>query len=659
MNPKRSLWHILLLAAIACILAAGCGQNLSQSSAPYNQGSTSGADRFGRDVRPGESVARDGTTVGGATLMMGIKVTGSDLEDSDMEFSGNPSAFAEWADTKGFDAIGLYAVEPTDEPDQVATFYFPDVEFPTGKNLSDLGYAAGPDHLTPLVQAAKSLGMGTQADLTRLALSLPSSPLAERPFAGEPLTADDIEYLCSYLLETTDVDSLSARGFPKDWVDAAQKASEAAGRQFFAGDYQTLRRTESGAAALLDLGPEGMARNELALGVARSKPFLLYAGLSAERDDGRGPFADAWDSIKAMEAALVYRTVLSAPQGLYLDVPPSVLQDLDPDLLARLKRVAAQRRARPVCNVLILGDSTPNNLTAVVNGITAAGYDIVMGPRPESPAAIDAYYIIVTETTEGSLADPKSGLPDGVYNSGKPLIMQVCGLVPDVGVSESWDAVRRSFGLTNLPFEPLEKGPEAAVYAGGPVPCAATGRAPWGSKITDAHLSEAVPLAVGAAKVEESVDRPASEGAGDTDEPDDTGEAADADDTDAGDDAAEAGARERSRDVIVMTEFSYGTAGRNVLIAGRELQMEMAFPISNVLSSGLGLQAPTRALVSVGSPIALYAPFGDAEVSIAYNDAGEVKSETKSLKKGSVEIIEVDLQTGVNTMPLPDRVSGE
>jgi hypothetical protein len=107
-----------------------------------------------------------------------------------------------------------------------------------------------------------------------------------------------------------------------------------------------------------------------------------------------------------------------------------------------------------------------------------------------------------------------------------------------------------------------------------------------------------------------------------------------------------------------MAEFSYGTSGRNVLIAGRELQPEMAFPISNVLSSGLGLQGPTRVLVSVGSPIALYAPFGDGEVTVAYSDAGKTKTETRQLKKGTVEIVEVDLQTAVRTMPLPDHVTG-
>ena len=86
--------------------------------------------------------------------------------------------------------------------------------------------------------------------------------------------------------------------------------------------------------------------------------------------------------------------------------------------------------------------------------------------------------------------------------------------------------------------------------------------------------------------------------------------------------SAEAARAPRDRDVVTIAEFSYGAAGRNVLIAGRELQPEMAFPISNVLSSGLGLQAPTRVLVSVGSPVALYSPFGDGEVTVSFNDAG-------------------------------------
>jgi hypothetical protein len=639
-HRRHALWFIPSLGLIACLVAGGCGQNLSQSSAPYNQGSNAGADRFGRDVRPGEGIARDGSVVGGSTLVLGIKVTGADLDDTDMDYAGNPAAFVEWAGKKGFGAIGLYAVEPTEEADQVATFYFPDVEFASGKRLSEYGYAPGPDYLTPLVRAARGAGIGTQADLTRLAMSLPESSLVDRPFAGEPLSANEIEYLCSYLLQTTELDSISARGFPPEWVAAAQKACEAAGRRFFAGDYDALQRAESGAAALLDLGPEGMAQNELALGVARRDPFMLWAGLTARRDQGRGPLADAWGSLKEVEAALLYRTVLSAPQGLYLDLPPSVFEDLDAGLIERLKRVAAQRRARPVCNVVVMGDSTPSNLTAIVNGITAAGYDIVMGPRPKSPAAINAYYIIVTPASDGSMPDPTSGLPEGVFNLGVPLVLQVCGVIPDVGVSQSWDAVRRSFGLTNLPFAALDKGPARVTYAGQEVPCAADSRGVWGPKVTAAHLSQAVVLAQGTASVDETVAAPETE---------ETPSA----------ESADAARAPRDRDVVTIAEFSYGAAGRNVLIAGRELQPEMAFPISNVLSSGLGLQAPTRVLVSVGSPVALYSPFGDGEVTVSFNDAGEVKTETRTVKKGTVEIIDVALQTAVRTMPLPDHVTGQ
>lgn len=639
MRRSRASYLTPALGLIACLLAVGCGQNLSQSSAPYNQGTSAGADRFGRDVRAGEGVARDGSVVGGSTLVIGIKVTGSDLDDPDMDFAGDPAAFVDWARQKGFGAVGLYAVEPTGEPDQVATFYFPDVEFPSGKTLSQYGYEPGPDRLGALVRAARSAGIGTQVDLTRLAMSLPDSPLVDRPFAGEPLSADEIEYLCSYLLQTTELDSISARGFPAEWVAAAQKACDAAGRRFFAGDFSTLRRAESGAASLLDLGPESMARNELALGVARRDPYMLWAGATAERDQGRGPLADAWGSLREVEAALLYRTVLSAPQGLYLDLPPSVVEDLDAGLVERLKRIAAQRRARPVCNVVVVGDSTPENLTAVVNGITAAGYDIVMGPRPKSPASIDAYYIVVTASPDGSLPDPTSGMPEGVFNLGKPVVLQVGGAIPDVGVSQSWDAVRRSFGLTNLPFEPLAEGPAQVTYADQGVPCAARSKGAWGARVTDAHLSQAVVLARGVADVEDGSEPP--EGAPDGEAPTD------------------AAGPSRARDVVVMAEFSYGTTGRNVLIAGGELLPEMAFPISNVLSSGLGLQGPTRVLVSVGSPVALYSPFGDGQVTVSFRDAGNVRTETRTVKRGTVDIIDVDLQTAVRTMPLPDHVSGQ
>ncbi len=274
MHRRHALWFIPSLGLIACLVAGGCGQNLSQSSAPYNQGSNAGADRFGRDVRPGEGIARDGSVVGGSTLVLGIKVTGADLDDTDMDYAGNPAAFVEWAGKKGFGAIGLYAVEPTEEADQVATFYFPDVEFASGKRLSEYGYAPGPDYLTPLVRAARGAGIGTQADLTRLAMSLPESSLVDRPFAGEPLSANEIEHFASYLLQTTELDSISARASAR----VGRRCPEGLrgrGPRFFAGDYDARSRRR-GCRRLLDLG-RGMAQNELALGVARRDPFMLWA----------------------------------------------------------------------------------------------------------------------------------------------------------------------------------------------------------------------------------------------------------------------------------------------------------------------------------------------------------------------------------------------
>lgn len=609
-----------LLALLAALL--GCGQNLSSSSAPYNSGTRQGgADQFGRTVGANETRSSSGAVTGGSSLVLGIKVTMSDITGPDSEFSGDYQKFAKWARDKGFGAIAVYGVDPTADQDQVARFYFPDPAFPDGTKLSDYGFEPSGDGVKQIVAQAKQLSMGTQIDITRLACSLESSPLVARPLAGKPLSAEQIGRLCSYLVQDVGADSVTGRGFPDDWVKEAADACRQAGKVFFAGDYATLRRAESGAAALLDTGLDVVAKNELALGQARSTQYMLWAGVTGDRDYGRdSPFSAAWASLKEVEGALVYRTVLSSPQGLFLDVPPSTVDKLSADLIDRLKKVAAARRPRPVCNVMLLGDSTPKNMTAVVNGITAAGYDIVVGPAPSGSRPADAYYVVATRKADGSMPAPLEGLPADVFNLGKPCVLQVCGPIPDVGTSDEWDAVRRSFGLGTGHIDTLDSGPAQATYKEAQLPCAVAGSGAWGVSLSPAGLTDATPLVVV---------HPA--GAQST--------------------PAEGGAAASRDDTVVITEFRYGTSGRNVLIAGSELAPEMAWPISNELSDGRGLQAATRVLCAVGSPIGLFSPGEAGRVSLVYRDGGQDKTINQNVPKGECVVVDVAEQSALAPTP--------
>jgi hypothetical protein len=635
MSARRLVSRIATLGALVGLaLSLGCGQNVSPSAAPYNQDSArSGADRFGRQTQPGERGKGTNGSLGGSSLVLGMRVTMDDIYGSGNIFESSPTKFLEWLGKKGFGALGIYAVDPTPDPDQKAKFWFDDVPLPDGTKLSEHGYEAGGKNIAELVAAAKQVGIGVQVDLTRLALSYRSTTLAPRPYAGDSLDGRQIGAICSYLCDQTGVDSITGRGFPPEWLAEAARACQNSGRVFFAGDYATVRASELAAAAPLDRGPETLAMSELAMARARSGAHMLWAGVTAERKFGAdSPFGADWGSLRAAQDALAYRTIASTPQGLFLDMPPAVVDRLEGGVLEKLKSYAATRATRPVCAVLVLGDSTPRNLDAMVNGISSAGYELVLGGGPgASLKSADAVYIVATKKADGSMPELPKELTDGMLNAGKVCIVQLCGPLPSLGTSASWDAVRRSFGIGDSDIPTITSGPKTGRYAGQEFPCAAAGGSPWGVLLTKEALSQAEALLEGDAEVKPASSKP--EGT----------------DATAGTDAG------KTQSVIVVSRYSYGSTGQNVLVNGAELAPEMAFPISQALARGKGLQGPTRVWCSVGSPVALYSPEGSGHVKLVYDDGGEAKTLERDLKQGELYIADVAKQTTVGQLPTGDK----
>ncbi len=624
MSARRVLPRVVILALLATLAVwVGCGQNVSASSAPYNQDAgRSGADRFGRQTNANErGKGGPNATVGGSTLTLGLKVTMDDIYGKDSQFKGNTTQFLEWAARKGFGALGIYVVDPTSDPDATARFWFEDVAFADGTKLSDHGYAAAGTNVAELIAAAKQAGLGVQVDLTRFALSYRGTTLAPRPFAGDSLDAKQIGALCTYLCEQAGADSVTGRGFPGEWLAEAGKACQAADRVFFAGDAAALRSADLAAAAPLDRGPATLATSELAMARARSSAYMLWAGVTAERRyAGDSPFGSQWASLKDAQSALAYRTIESAPQGLFLDMPPAAVDKLDAGTLESLKRYAAMRSARPVCALVLLGDSLPRNLGALVNGVSSAGYSLALGTAGTPLHQADAVYVLATRKADGSMPELPKDLTDGTFNAGKVCVLQLCGPLPSLGSSASWDAVRRSFGVGDAEMATIEAGPTSGTYAGTEVPCAETGASPWGILLTKEGLSQAEPLLVGEVP----------------------------------DSSAGADSTTQTRSVVVVSRFSYGSTGQNVLINGAELAPEMAYPISQALGLGKGLQGPTRVLCSVGSPVALFAPEG-GYVKLVYDDNGQPKTVERDLKKGELYVAEVAKQSAVSQLPAGDR----
>lgn len=613
MRGSSRILPLTLTALVAGLcLSLGCGQNLSQSSAPYNQDTArTGASRFGSERPRGQDDSKAGSTVGGSSLAVGVRVTRADVAGE--PFGGDATKFLDWAKKGGFDAIGLYGIDPTSDPDEAPQFWFDDIDLGDGSKLSDHGFVKAPGSLADIAQRANEAQIGVQVDLTRLALSYRETTLAARPWAGESLETEQLAAVCTYLCGLTGVDSLTGRGFPSAWIQAAGQACKDAGKTFFVGDASAPPSWDFVGAAPLDRGPETLGASELAMAWVRSRGHQLWAGVVADRRyQSNAAFNSTWGSLEEAGNALLYRVAASEPQGVLLDMPPKSIDSLDRELLPKLKQSAAMRQGlRPVCCLVPLGSRLPASADSLVNGVLAAGMrlEIVEAGSPALQAA-KAVWIVAMPGADGEMPEMPQALVEGASVAGKVAVLQLGGPIPALGKSAGWDAARRAFGLGDGDIAALDAGPKSITFAEQELPCAAPARGPWGAALVrSAFPTQTEVLAEGAS---------ATEGA----DP-----------------------------IVVLSRLAGGALGERILVNGSELAADMAFPLSQLLSSGRGLQAPSLAWCSAGSPVTVFAAGGAATVKLAYLDADKTATLEKSLKRGAAVVQQVAEQSRLASRP--------
>ena len=207
------------------------------------------------------------------------------------------------------------------------------------------------------------------------------------------------------------------------------------------------------------------------------------------------------------------------------------------------------------------------------------------------------------KVADGKVVDLPESVTKLLGDQKRRVFVQVAGLLPKQGSGPGWDALRRACGLDNTDFKPLASAPGTATMEGQTFPwgMAATHNGAWGTSIAAGNVSpSAVALVTGSAS---------------------------------GDAAA-------SPDLVLMTITEVGQGGATVFVNGAGLDIQAAYPISNILAAKGGLQAPTTALVTVSDAIsAFFAPNGDTQVQVRLGGADSPVT-TKALKDGQLEVIQ-------------------
>jgi len=601
-------WHLLCACTIlgAALGLVGCG-NTATSSAKYSQrgtstsGSGTGTYKGGvQPARPGE--AASGSQLVESSFLVGVRVSPSDL--SGARFGGDWTKLAQWVSSHGWNNITAYAVEPSDDPQQPASFYFDDVALSDGSKLSDHGFTKGTS-LSGLLAAAQSLKLTVNLDISRLALSRKDNGVTADALPGDELSKEQIADICTALCRLEGVDRVVGQWFPEDWATAANAACQAERKQFYSGDglgADTLALRSSTGLALFPRSVEEVTWAALSCAAAAQVERPAWVGVSFGRKAEAGsPWASQWPTLEAALAALQYLTVVARPTGFLFDVPIDALESASSELVKNLRQYAqAPSEGRKTCNVILVGQPPKErpDLSVAVNAVTSAGYALTVSREPRAEAA--AYYIIAFPgARDGKPIDIPETVAKLLGDQTRRVVVQVAGQFPPAGqaATPGWDALRRNCALSNDEFPAIEKPIAEGLADGKTIAWGGKARSgAWGSRISPAALGKGA--------------------------------------------SAPVTAKQGTDETLLMVVREQGQGGATVLVNGAHLALPAAAPISTVLARGGGLQAPTSALVSVSDSISAFlATEGAAEVSVKIGGADATVT-TKRLAAGKVDVVQ-------------------
>jgi len=337
--------------------------------------------------------------------------------------------------------------------------------------LKKLGWEFGWDMLSPLITKAHEKGIKVFADVQSLAWKVRES------YPDWPGSAPSVQEVIDVVNELVSygIDGISEEMFPAQWFSPVYKICNENGITYlhkgipydvvwFCGDNSTAFDAYAKCHVLMTEDyymNDDLARNEIILSFASGleKPCWIKSC----------PEGWALESITNMENVLLMRMIQHHPDYIFAMIyNRSDFEEFNPLSLLSISQDVIVEEEKPLCNMIVYltneagTDENPKDMdpwqlldisfSAIANGIMASGYKIVITQEPIKDA--DIYYVY----TRGGWWDESNilDLSDEIvnlFNGNKTVFLEVGGVLPVS--TPNWQIVRDKLGLDDTEFDVL------------------------------------------------------------------------------------------------------------------------------------------------------------------------------------------------------------
>ena len=394
------------------------------------------------------------------------------------------SDFVDHCADKGYSTI-MFNVIPGDD------ILYSDCCCFVSPTLNSLGWGFRGDSLMVLLNCAYPQGIEVFADIQTLAWRIRFDTLMN--WQGQPPTTDDVVSVVQGLI-AYGVDGIDDELFLAQWFEPVYEVCQNGGITYLhktvSGDPQ-FACEDSGLTIFETLTNCNIGMTEdyyINWSLASDQKFpAILRGLGKEYWMKTGPdyypeIPNTVPSVGSMENVMLLRAFQFNPPYIFAVIyKRESFDEFNPLRVDSLIKRYVKQENKPLCNVIyyLTGEagteSSPKDLwcweqlepgfDGIANGISAAGYDMVITPTPIDTA--DMYYIY----TRGGWWNELNvlNLPDSImslFDSGKPVFLQVGGILP--GSTPEWLSVREKLGIDSSLFDILygDSRPVNGVYNG-------------------------------------------------------------------------------------------------------------------------------------------------------------------------------------------------
>lgn len=476
------------------------------------------------------------------------------------EFSNQIDAFLDLCVQKGISEVIVDALQP-----ELAGIYF------RSEILERLGWKPLPDVFGLLRSKAASRTIEIGMSLSELGIQARGFYSDEYPLDKlQPLQRSDFEPFIGELVEQYGIASVTEEEFPASWLGPFQEASERRQLRYI------HRGNTDDIVAFAGVGQRTTpikAYNRLKILSSRDYYPLAFPGQESGMANGslqllfsiQGEVeASPWFSgQRFLENALRFRALQFAPDEFVLLVGPDELAAVSPDLLRNVDEFHERHdSSRPILNIVIKGEpkerldpghigwlQSVSNLEPILLGAGAAGFRTLLSATPLGEAAAYYVYLAGPSVTEWIELERKLA---GVEK--KPVVLQF-------GSAPSEDVFWRVMGFLEIKEGKWNQGilPTAGMFRNQKVNFQGLdlyeGNIPTGYVRFKPDLRSILMVDPG----------------------------------------------------FVPLIYQHPKIATRFFINGNLLHREMAFPVSQLLTDGRGLQNPSTCFIAVGKKTAFWA----------------------------------------------------